>query len=147
MALEPVTVSLDDKNPELDDMTMWFWIVAALTVPLLAFMIWPVNKWFEWAFATPVGGARLAAVFERAFDSIRNRSFLNMFTLIGLGVSVSYIYSWGGESYFEPACVDYHLGSFRASAGTARPRADAECVAGIAGARTEDGSAGGSEWF
>ncbi len=104
MALEPVTVSLDEKNPELDDMTRRFWIAAALTVPLLAFMIWPVNKWFEWAFATPVVFAAGKPVFERAFDSIRNRS-LNMFTLIGLGVSVSYIYSFFGESYFEPAAA------------------------------------------
>src|SRR5579863_866139 len=104
MALEPVTVSLDDKNPELDDMTRRFWIAAALTVPLLAFMIWPVNMWLEWAFATPVIFAAGRPVFERAFDSIRHRS-LNMFTLIGLGVSVSYIYSFFGESYFEPAAV------------------------------------------
>jgi Cu+-exporting ATPase len=104
MALEPVTLSLDDKNPELDDMTRRFWMAAALTVPLLGFMIWPVNKWLEWAFATPVIFAAGKPVFERAFDSIRNRS-LNMFTLIGLGVSVSYIYSFFGESYFEPAAV------------------------------------------
>ncbi len=43
MALEPMTVSLDDKNPELDDMTRRFWIAAVLTAPLLAFMIWPVG--------------------------------------------------------------------------------------------------------
>src|SRR5271168_1110878 len=29
MALEPVTVSLDDKNPELEDMTRRFWMAAA----------------------------------------------------------------------------------------------------------------------
>ncbi|HTB12594.1 MAG TPA: heavy metal translocating P-type ATPase [Bryobacteraceae bacterium] len=105
MALEPVTVSLDDENPELEDMTKRFWWAAALTVPLLAFMIWPVNRWIEWAVATPVVLAAGRPIFERAFDSIRNRS-LNMFTLIGLGVAVSYIYSlFGEESYFEPAAV------------------------------------------
>ena len=104
MALEPMTVSLDDKNPELDDMTRRFWMAAVLTIPLLAFMIWPVNKWIEWALATPVVLGLGRPIFERAFDSIRNRS-LNMFTLIGLGVSVAYIYSFFGESYFEPAAV------------------------------------------
>lgn len=35
MALEPMTVSLDDKNPELDDMTKRFALAGLLTVPLL----------------------------------------------------------------------------------------------------------------
>ena len=104
MALEPVTVSLDDKNPELEDMTRRFWMAAALTVPLLAFMIWPVNKWIEWALATPVVLGVGRPILKRGIDSIRNRS-LNMFTLIGLGVSVAYIYSYFGESYFEPAAA------------------------------------------
>ncbi len=104
MALEPVTVSLDDENPELKDMTRRFWIAAALTAPLLAFMIWPVNTWIEFAFATPVIFGSGRPVFERAFSSIYNRS-LNMFTLIGLGVAVSYIYSFFGQSYFEPAAA------------------------------------------
>jgi Cu+-exporting ATPase len=104
MALEPMTVSLDDKNPELDDMTRRFWIAAVLTVPLLAFMIWPVNKWIECALATPVVLWAGWPIFQRAFTSIRNRS-LNMFTLIGLGVSVSYVSSFFGQAYFEPAAA------------------------------------------
>ncbi len=40
MALEPVTVSLDDEgNPELDDMTRRFGVSLALTLPILAFMV------------------------------------------------------------------------------------------------------------
>jgi len=104
MALEPVTASLDDKNPELEDMTKRFWGAVALTVPLLAFMIWPVNKWIECVLATPVVLWAGWPILERAWASIRNRS-LNMFTLIGLGVSVSYIYSFFGASYFEPAAA------------------------------------------
>jgi P-type Cu+ transporter len=104
MALEPMTVSLDDKNPELDDMTRRFWIAAVLTAPLLAFMIWPVNKWIECVLASPVVLWAGWPIFERAFASIRNRS-LNMFTLIGLGVSVSYVYSFFGQAYFEPAAA------------------------------------------
>jgi Cu+-exporting ATPase len=104
MALEPVTVSLDDKNPELEDMSRRFWIAAVLTVPLLAFMMWPVNKWIECALATPVVFGAGWPIFVRAWDSIRNRS-LNMFTLIGLGVSVSYTSSFFGPAYFEPAAA------------------------------------------
>jgi Cu+-exporting ATPase len=104
MALEPMTVSLDDKNPELDDMTRRFWIAAVLTAPLLAFMIWPVNKWIECALATPVVLWAGWPIFERAFASIRNRS-LNMFTLIGLGVAASYISSFFGTSYFEASAA------------------------------------------
>jgi len=104
MALEPLTVSLDDQNPELKDMTRRFWMAAALTIPLLAFMIWPVNKWIEWALATPVVLGLGRPILNRAFDSIRNRS-LNMFTLIGLGVLASYIYSYFGESYFEASAA------------------------------------------
>ena len=36
MALEPRTVTVEEDNPELRDMTRRFWIALALTVPLLA---------------------------------------------------------------------------------------------------------------
>lgn len=106
MALEPMTVSLDDKNPELYDMTRRFWIAAALTAPLLAFMIWPVNLWIEFALATPVVFWAGWPIFERAWASIRTRN-LNMFTLIGLGVAASYVSTVLriGGTYFEPAAV------------------------------------------
>jgi Cu+-exporting ATPase len=107
MALEPRTVTLDEANPELEDMTRRFWVSTALTVPLVIFamlrhlpaahdllghtlLTWA--PWIELALATPVvlwGGWPF---FERAWASIVNRH-LNMFTLIGLGVSVAYLYS------------------------------------------------------
>ena len=107
MALEPRTITLDDENPELEDMTRRFWISTALTVPLVVFAMlrhlpaahdllghtllqWA--PWIELALATPVvlwGGWPF---FERAWMSIVNRH-LNMFTLIGLGVSVAFLYS------------------------------------------------------
>ena len=36
MALEPRTVTIEEDNPELRDMTRRFWISVALTAPLLA---------------------------------------------------------------------------------------------------------------
>src|SRR3546814_5355893 len=35
MALEPTTVSAEEENPELVDMTRRFWVGAVLTVPIL----------------------------------------------------------------------------------------------------------------
>ena len=107
MALEPRTVSLEDeKNPELVDMTRRFWVGVVLTIPLLLIAMSefiPGNLlervasmrtlgWIQFVLATPVvlwGGWPF---FVRGWQSIVNRS-LNMFTLIGLGVSVAYVFS------------------------------------------------------
>jgi Cu+-exporting ATPase len=107
MTLEPRTVSLEDeKNPELVDMTRRFWVGVVLTVPLLLIAMSdlvpgnPLERivsmrlpgWVQFVLATPVvlwGGWPF---FVRGWQSIVNRS-LNMFTLIGLGVSVAYVFS------------------------------------------------------
>jgi len=107
MALEPRSVTaLEERNPELDDMTRRFWLSTALTVPsvLLAMgeylpgrplesLIPPAAMgWVQLGLTTPVvlwGGSPF---FVRGRQSIVNRS-LNMFTLIALGVGVAYIYS------------------------------------------------------
>src|SRR5687768_9252315 len=39
MALEPRTVTAEESNPELDSMARRFWTSAALTSPLLVFMV------------------------------------------------------------------------------------------------------------
>ena len=135
MALEPLTVTLNERNPELDDMTRRFRVSLVLTAPILVLMVaefipgrplhdlWPagVLNWIEFALATPVvlwGGWPF---FERGWVSVFTRR-LNMFTLIALGVGAAYIYSvvatllpglfpesfrLGGEVavYFEPAAV------------------------------------------
>jgi Cu+-exporting ATPase len=107
MALEPVTVSLEDEeNPELVDMTRRFWVCLFLTIPVFALGMsdlipgQPLQhrfggvtlNWVQLVLATPVvlwGGWPF---FVRAWQSIVNRS-LNMFTLIGLGVAVAYVFS------------------------------------------------------
>ena len=107
MALEPRTVSLnDEENPELRDMQKRFWLSAVLSLPVFALGMsdlipgQPLQQtfsasaltWIQLALATPVvlwGGAPF---FVRAWQSLVNRS-LNMFTLIGLGVTVAYVYS------------------------------------------------------
>ncbi len=108
MGLEPRLVTLDDEeNPELVDMTRRFRVSAALSVPVLAIAMGgvlpggnPLFRWFEsgtlgWAelvMSTPVilwGGWPF---FVRGWQSVVTRN-LNMFTLIGLGVGVAYVFS------------------------------------------------------
>jgi P-type Cu+ transporter len=108
MALERrmVTSGEDEANPELVDMTRRFWIATALSAPLLLIVMGemlpgrPVAGWFshqsrpliELALASPVCLWAAWPFYVRAVQSVINRS-LNMFTLIGLGVSVAYVYS------------------------------------------------------
>jgi len=117
MALEPKEIQLEEvENPELVDMQRRFWISAALSAPLLVIamgMLGPhhLRIWLELALATPVvlwGGWPF---FVRAWQSLVTRN-LNMFTLIGMGVGVAYIFSLfaliflpGQDVYFEPAAV------------------------------------------
>jgi len=107
MALEPLTVSLDqEENPELVDMTRRFWIAVVLTIPVFALGMsdlipgQPLQQWvsmrtLQWVqliLATPVVLWCGWPFFVRAWESIVHRS-LNMFTLIGLGVAVGYLFS------------------------------------------------------
>jgi len=127
MALEPRMPSLrEEKNPELTDMSRRFWVAAVLSVPLVLIAMrdmvpgpFPENivssrvaGLSELVLATPVvlwGGWPFLL---RAWQSLVSQQ-LNMFTLIGLGVSVSYFYSLTAvlaPQIFPP--------SFRAAGGT-----------------------------
>jgi Cu+-exporting ATPase len=107
MALEPRTITLTtEDNPELTDVTRRFWISTLLTIPLLAIAMSDVlpgrplenilspraMSWIQMFLATPVVLWAGWPFFVRAWQSIVNVS-LNMFTLIGLGVGVAYLYS------------------------------------------------------
>ena len=108
MALEPMTVAADseEKNEELEDMTRRFKYSIILAIPVfilamvadLAPSLLPSGlsmqmvQWIEFILATPVviwGGWPF---YVRAIQSVITRN-LNMFTLIGLGVSVAWTYS------------------------------------------------------
>jgi Cu+-exporting ATPase len=107
MALEPRTIGAEpQKNPELVDMSRRFWTATALTLPLVLlamgelvpggrfeqFLSPRLRAWIELALATPVCTWSAWPFYVRAVQSVRNRS-LNMFTLIGLGVSIAFSYS------------------------------------------------------
>jgi P-type Cu+ transporter len=107
MALEPRTVTAEAApEPELIDMTRRFWLSAALALPVLVLAMtadlapgWlPAGlsmravQWIELVLATPVvfwGGWPLLV---RGWRSVLTWN-LNMFTLIGLGVTVAWGYS------------------------------------------------------
>jgi P-type Cu+ transporter len=107
MALEPRTVTArEEENPELRDMTRRFWVGVLLTVPLLGIAMadmlpsMPVQRalpngwlpWIELALATPAVLWAGWPFFQRFWTSLINRS-PNMFTLIGMGTGVAYLYS------------------------------------------------------
>jgi len=131
MALEPGAASAEAENPEYRDMLSRLWVSALLTAPVFAIAMSdlipgnPVENrfsmhtwiWIEMILATPVvlwGGWPF---FLRAWQSVVHRS-PNMFTLIGLGTGVAYVYSvintvasrlfpgsFRGAPYFEAAAV------------------------------------------
>jgi Cu+-exporting ATPase len=126
MALEPRTVTMEEEeNPELLDMKRRFWVAMALSIPVVVIAMGhlipghPLERllppqtmgWIELVFATPVVLWAGWPFFQRFWTSLVRRSF-NMFTLIGLGVGVAYLYSVTAKLFpqiFPP--------SFRSEAG------------------------------
>ena len=104
MALVPVAGAKEDDS-ELRHMTRRFWVSAVLTAPLALIAMAPyfgikepfglaahVRMYLELALGTPVilwGGWPF---FRKFALSIKNRS-PNMYTLIGLGVALAYLFS------------------------------------------------------
>jgi P-type Cu+ transporter len=135
MALVPIAGAEEDKT-ELRDMTRRFWLSAVLSAPLVVLAMAPyfgfaepfglaprIRSFLEFVLGTPVvlwGGWPF---FHKFWLSLKNRN-PNMYTLIGLGVALAYVYSvvavfapgffphefrmHGGEevgAYFEAAAV------------------------------------------
>jgi len=108
MALEPVTSQEQgvEDDPEYLNMRKRFVVAVVLAVPLLFLAMGdmlpgqPVSRVMgsgarhvaELLLATPICLWAGWPFFQRAWTSIVNRR-LNMFTLIGLGVGVAYVYS------------------------------------------------------
>jgi Cu+-exporting ATPase len=110
MDLEPKEISLEEgeESSELKDWLRRFWVAAVLSLPVLVLAMGEVIpgvggwikglaaprilNWVELVLATPVVLWAGWPIFKRYWQSLVNRS-LNMFTLIGLGVGVAYLYS------------------------------------------------------
>lgn len=99
MSLEPVVATEEVDDHELKDMTRRFWFAALFSLPLFImemgshfFETISLHPYVQLVLATPVCLWSAWPFYQRAVASLKNRS-LNMFTLIGLGVSVAYGYS------------------------------------------------------
>jgi len=106
LELESVTMTDEGPNPELVDFTRRFWVGAILTIPLLIFTMGPfvgfpgvreifgerATLWIELALGTPVVLWCGWPFLERGWNSFRTMN-LNMFSLIGMGVSAAWIFS------------------------------------------------------
>lgn len=104
--LEPSRPRPLPQNPELEDMNRRLVIATALSLPLVTAVMLnmlpnrPVATftgetafmWVQWLLAMPVCTWASAPFYVRAWNSFNNRS-LNMFSLIGIGVGVSFLYS------------------------------------------------------
>jgi len=106
MVLEPKTVATVEENAELIDMTRRFWVSVLFALPVFISamgsefspeifnkIINPGSRqWLELILATPVVLWCGLPFFVKGWRSIITRN-LNMFTLIGLGIGVAWLYS------------------------------------------------------
>ncbi len=108
MALEPLEVSLLEKtHPELLDLLKRLKIATLFSIPLLmismsemvpnlSILNWisiHTLGWIQFVFATPVVFWAGCPLFQKGIRSGVQKK-LNMFTLVSLGVSVAYVYSF-----------------------------------------------------
>ena len=102
MALEPVLPSLDEEeNPELADFKRRFWWTLPFTVAVAALAMaghrlgWfsgATQSWVELVLTLPVALWAGLPFFQRGLQSLVHRS-PNMWTLIGMGTGVAFVYS------------------------------------------------------
>ena len=105
MALVPIAGTGPADDSELRDLTRRFWIGAALTVPLVVLAMAPMvgfhepfglrpraRGWLEFVLGTPVVLWVGWPLLRKFWLSLTHRA-LNMYTLIGLGVGLAYVFS------------------------------------------------------
>lgn len=100
MSLEPQTIITETDHSEYRSMAQRFWIGLILTIPIFILAMVPVeqqlslktSRLIQWVLCTPVVFWAGWPFFERAYHSVVNR-YLNMFSLIALGVGAAYFFS------------------------------------------------------
>jgi Cu+-exporting ATPase len=106
LELESAAMTDEGPNPELVDFTRRFWVGAVLTLPLLVLTMGPfvgfpgireifgerATLWIELVLGTPVVLWCGWPFLERGWTSFRTMN-LNMFSLIGMGVSAAWLFS------------------------------------------------------
>lgn len=106
MDLVPVEPQKEEENKTLKNLTRKLWVAVLFTVPIFFIAMsdmlpgnplhqWLENKywiWVQFILSLPVVFYATWMFFKRAYSSIVRRS-LNMFTLIGIGAGVAWIFS------------------------------------------------------
>jgi Cu+-exporting ATPase len=105
MALVPIAGSGEADDRELRDLTKRFRVGAVLSIPLVILAMAPMvgfaepfglapraRGWVEFALGTPVVLWAGYPILHKFWLSITHRA-LNMYTLIGLGVGLAYLFS------------------------------------------------------
>jgi Cu+-exporting ATPase len=106
MALVPVgAAAVDGDDHELRDLTRRLWVGAALSIPLVYLAMAPMTGnheplglvprargWVEFALGTPVVLWAGWPILRKFWVSLRGWA-LNMYSLIGLGVGLAYLFS------------------------------------------------------
>ena len=105
MPLVPIAGSGAADDTELRDLTRRFWLGVALSIPLVMLAMAPMagvhdpfglaprhRGWVEFVLGTPVVLWIGWPLLKKGWLSIVNRA-LNMYTLIGLGVALAYLFS------------------------------------------------------
>lgn len=105
MALVPVAGTAETDDSELRDLTRRLWIGVALSVPLVVLAMSPMvgikepfslmprtRGWIEFALGTPVVWWVGWPILRKFWLSLTYRA-LNMYSLIGLGVGLAYLFS------------------------------------------------------
>jgi Cu+-exporting ATPase len=105
MALVPIAGTGEADDSELRDLTRRFWLGTALSIPLVILAMAPMlgfdepfglaprlRGWLEFALGTPVVLWVGRPILRKFWLSITHKS-PNMYTLIGLGVGLAYLFS------------------------------------------------------
>jgi Cu+-exporting ATPase len=105
MALVPIAGTGEADDAELRDLTRRMWVGVALSIPLVLLAMAPmagipepfglaprVRGWVEFALGTPVVLWVGWPILRKFWVSMAHWA-LNMYTLIGLGVGLAYLYS------------------------------------------------------
>ena len=105
MALVPIAGTGEADDSELRDLTRRFWIGVALSIPLVVLAMAPMagfhdpfglapraRGWVEFALGTPVVLWVGWPILRKFWLSLVHRE-LNMYSLIGLGVVLAYLFS------------------------------------------------------
>lgn len=123
MALEPTIPSVIEDDSELRQVRGKFLMASLLAVPLLVIAMGPhlfglhfapsaasLLRWAEFLLATPLVLWLGGAYYVRGWQGVRHGS-PNMYTLIGIGVMVAYLYSLVAlfaPTAFPPQMRDAH---------------------------------------